>query len=153
MGFVHARLQDRQGALLGALTVAPQFALQHGSLVAGHSLMARAAMLVPLAALAVPFRFALGWSYNRTGSLFLVGFLHAVGNTTTGGDGFDAGYPRNLYPHDTNVTMAHPMAKFLLGLLVVLGTRGRLGHRTSGGPPAKHREGVGMTAHGTAEES
>ncbi|GAA1755428.1 CPBP family intramembrane glutamic endopeptidase [Kocuria aegyptia] len=153
MGFVQARLQDRQGALLAALTVAPLFALQHSSLVAGHSLMAGAVMLVLLAALAVPFRFALGWSYNRTGSLFLVGLLHAAGNATTGGDGFNAGYLRNLYPTDTNVTMAHLVAMFLLGLLVVFATRGRLGHRTSGAPPAERFEGVGAATPGTAEES
>lgn len=152
-GFVQARLQDRQGALLAALTVAPLFALQHSSLVAGHSLMAGVVMLVLLAALAVPFRFALGWAYNRTGSLFLVGLLHAAGNATTGGDGFNAGYLRNLYPHDTNVTMAHLIAMFLLGLLVVIATRGRLGHRSPGHPPEERLEGVGMATHQTADES
>ncbi|MEX5237881.1 CPBP family intramembrane glutamic endopeptidase [Kocuria arenosa] len=152
-GFVQARLQDRHGALLAALTVAPLFALRYSPLVAGHGVMAGAAMLVLLAALAVPFRFALGWSYNRTGSLFLVGLLHAAGNPTAGGDGFNAGYLRDLYPHDTNVTMAHLMAKFLLGLLVVIATRGRLGHRRPGGPPAKHLEGTGSATPGTVEES
>lgn len=152
-GFVQARLQDRHGALLAALTVAPLFGLQHSSLVAGHSLMAGAVMLVLLIALAVPFRFALGWSYNRTGSLFLVGLLHAAGNATTGGDGFNPGYLRHLYPGNTNVTMAHLMAMFLLGLLVVIATRGRLGHRRPGGPPAEHPEGVGMATYETTEES
>jgi uncharacterized protein len=95
---------------------------------------------------------ALGWSCNRTGSLFLVGLLHAAGNAMTGG-GFKAGYLRNLYPHDTHVTMAHLMAVFLLGPLVVIATRGRLGHWTSGGPPVESLEGVGSATPGTAEES
>jgi hypothetical protein len=110
-------------------------------------------LLVLLAVLAVPFRFALGWSYNRTGSLFLVGLLHAIGNATTGGDEFNAGYLCNLYPGVTNVTMAHLMAMFLLGLLVVIATRRRLGHRSPGGPPAEHPEGVGMATDETTEES
>lgn len=101
MGYVQARLQDRQGALLSALIVAPLIALQHSSLGAGHNLMAGPVMLVLLAALAVPIRFALGWAYNRTENLFLVGLVHAVGNAATGGDGFHAGYLRNLYPGDS----------------------------------------------------
>ncbi|MFF0989721.1 hypothetical protein [Kocuria nitroreducens] len=133
--------------------MAPLFALQRTSFVAGHSLMAGAAMLVLLATLAVPFRFALGWTDHRTGSLFLIGLVHAVGNATTGGDGVNAGYLHHLYPGDTNVTMAHLVAMSLPELLVVIATRGRLGHRTSGGPAEERLEEVGMATHGTTDES
>lgn len=131
MGFVQARLQDRHGPLLAALFVAPLFALQHSSLVAGQGLLVGALLLVVLAALAVPFRFVVGWAYNRTESLFLVGLIHAIGNATAVGDGINAGYLRNLYSDNTTVTMAHFLAMFLLGLVVAVATRGRLGHRTS----------------------
>lgn len=104
------------------------------------------------AALAVPSRFALGWSCNRTGSLFPIGLLHPVGNATTRGDGFDAGCLRNLHPGDTNVTMAHLVAKFPLGLLVAIATHERLGHRTPGGPPQERLEGVWMATHCTSDE-
>jgi uncharacterized protein len=133
MGFVQVRFQDRHGPLLAALIVAPLFALQHSSLAAAQGLLAGTVLLVLLAVLAVPFRFALGWFYNRTGSLFLVGLVHAIGNAATGGDGFTAGYLRALYPASTTVTMAHLLAMFLLGLVVVVATRGRLGRQTSDG--------------------
>jgi hypothetical protein len=41
----------------------------------------------------------------------------------------------------------------LLGLLVVIATRGRLGHRRPDGPPEEHPEGVGMASYETTEES
>lgn len=126
MGFVQTRLQDRRGPLLAAAIVAPLFALQHSALVAGQGVLAAVVLLVVLTALAVPFRIAVGWAYNRTGSLFLAGLVHAAGNATTGGDGVNAGYLRELYPGDSNVTMAHLLAMFLLGLLVLVFTRGRL---------------------------
>lgn len=81
----------------------------------------------------MPFRFALAWVYNKTHSLFLVGLIHAVGNAWTGGDGFNAGYLRNLYPDNPTVTMAHLIAMFILGLVVVLATRGQLGLPTRRG--------------------
>ena len=133
MGFVQARLQDSRGPLLAALIVAPLFSLQHSALVVSGGLVNGLVLLAILAVLAVPFRFLVGWIYNRTQSLFLVGLVHAIGNALTGGDGFNAGYLANLYPDNSNVTLAHLLAFFVLGLGVVVVTRGRLGHpRTQG---------------------
>lgn len=119
MGFVQARLQDRRGPLLAAVIVAPLFAVQHSALIAGQGLLTAAVLLVALTVLAVPFRIAVGWAYNRTGSLFLAALVHAVGNAAAGGDGINAGYLRHLYPGNGDVTMAHLLAMFLLGLLVL----------------------------------
>ena len=127
MGFVQARLQDSRGPLLAALIVAPLFSLQHSALVVSGGLVNGLVLLVILAVLAVPFRFLVGWIYNRTDSLFLVGLVHAIGNALTGGDGFNAGYLANLHPDNSNVTLAHLLAFFVLGLGVVVATRGRLG--------------------------
>ena len=67
------------------------------------------------------------------GAALLVGLVHAIGNALTGGDGFNAGYLANLHPNNSNVTLAHLLAFFVLGLGVVVVTRGRLGHpRTQG---------------------
>ncbi|WP_122263138.1 CPBP family intramembrane glutamic endopeptidase [Ornithinimicrobium cerasi] len=152
MGFVQARLQDWRGPLLAALIVAPLFALQHSALVAGQGVLAAAVLMVVLTVLAVPFRIAVGWVYNRTGSLFLVGLVHAIGNATTGGDGINAGYLRHLYPGNNNVTMAHLLAMFLLGLLVLLVTRGRL--LEAGTPePQERSPRDAATAHGTKDQS
>jgi membrane protease YdiL (CAAX protease family) len=46
--------------------------------------------------IAIPFRALTAWMYNRTGSLFLVGLLHAVGDATTNGS-FAAGFLPRLY--------------------------------------------------------
>ncbi len=43
----------------------------------------------------------------------------------------DAGYLRFLYLGNTTVTMAHLVARFLLGLVVVIATKNRLGRRPS----------------------
>ena len=152
MGFVQARLQDRRGPLLAAVIVAPLFALQHSALVAGQGVLAGAVLLVALTVLAVPFRIAIGWAYNRTGSLFLVGLVHAMGNAATGGDGITEGYLRHLYPGNNNVTMAHLLAMFLLGLLVLIVTRGRL---NGAGPPTPQERSrrPGVTVHETEDES
>ena len=152
MGFVQARLQDWRGPLLAAVIVAPLFALQHGALVAGQGVLAGAVLLVALTVLAVPFRIAVGWAYNRTGSLFLVGLIHAIGNATTGGDGINAGYLRHLYPGNNNVTMAHLLAMFPLGLLVLIVTRSRL--LGAGTPKSQDRSPrSAATAHGSVEAS
>ncbi|WP_256842053.1 CPBP family intramembrane glutamic endopeptidase [Ornithinimicrobium cryptoxanthini] len=149
MGFVQVRLQDWRGPLLAAVIVAPLFALQHSALIAGQGALAGAVLLVVLSVLAVPFRIAVGWAYNRTGSLFLVGLIHAVGNAATGGDGINAGYLRHLYPGNTDVTMAHLLAMFLLGLLVLIITRGRLLKVDTATLPPR----AAATAHRTQEQS
>lgn len=38
-------------------------------------------------ALTIPSHIFNGWVYNRTGSLFLVGLMHAAGNADRGGCG------------------------------------------------------------------
>ena len=45
---------------------------------------------------AIPFRALIAWVYNRTGSLFLVGLLHAVSDGT-GTGGFDSGLLPRLF--------------------------------------------------------
>jgi hypothetical protein len=75
-----------------------------------------------------PFRFLTGWIHNRTGSLFLVGLVHGMGNAVAGGSGFDTGLLAHLYPGQAVATMAHLLAFFVMGLIVLAATRSRLGH-------------------------
>lgn len=79
-GFLHATLQ-RQGhtPMHAALLVAPLFIPGHSSLVAGIPRQ-MATFLLVLGVLCVPLRALQGWLYHRTGSLLVVGALHAAGN-------------------------------------------------------------------------
>jgi membrane protease YdiL (CAAX protease family) len=127
MGFVQARLQAQRGVLLAAVVTAVLFALQHLPLFVENGLV-NAAGLVFLAAfivVAIPFRALTGWMYNRTGSLFLVGLLHAVGDATTNGSFADGFLPR-LY-ENADVGFFHMFALALIGVVVIAATRARLG--------------------------
>jgi hypothetical protein len=82
-----------------------------------------------------PFRALMGWVYNRTGSLFLVGLLHATGNAAASGSGFGESFLRQLYPTESVGTL-HVLASVVVGLAVIAATRGRLGL-----PPRPARDG------------
>lgn len=127
MGFFQARLQERhQGAMRAALIVGPLFALQHISLVVGQGTTGLL-LLGVLAVLAIPFRALTAWIYNRTGSLFVVGLVHAAGNATAGGSGFGAGFLPRLYPDAGSVGLMHLLAFAVIGIVLMVATRGRLG--------------------------
>jgi membrane protease YdiL (CAAX protease family) len=124
-GFVQARLQTRHSAMVAAVITAPLFALQHAPLVVGNSLIGGLVVLAALVVLAVPFRAAMAWIDNRTGSLFLVGLAHACGNavvtgTVAGNALLPALFGRNLGP-------VHLFAFAVIGVVLIVRTRGRLG--------------------------
>ena len=130
MGFVQARLQQRHGPARAALIVGPLFALQHVSLVVGNPLVLGVAFMVVFALVASAFRALQGWVYNRTGSLLVVGFVHAAGNAAGAGSGFAGG--SGLLPRiydEPLVGSMQTLASAVLGLLVLAVTRARLGRR------------------------
>ena len=126
-GFVQTRLQARHGALLGAVLTAPLFALQHISMVADGGPVLGAILLLALAILMIPYRILTGFVWNRTGSLFLLGLVHAAGNAAAPGSGFGEGVLRHLYPDNELVGSLHLVAFALIGLVVLAVTRGRIG--------------------------
>ena len=132
MGFVQRRLQDRfGGAVVAALITGVLFALYHVSLVIGGG-TAGALLLGILLVTALGFRMFMAWVFNRTGSLFLVGLLHAVGNGMAAGAGFGLGYGLvpTLYPDGGLVAvLIHLMTYSIIGVALLLATRGRLGWR------------------------
>lgn len=133
-GFLQSRLQERHGPVRAALATGPLFALQHASLAAGNGWLGAVVVLLFITATAVPFRFLQGWVVNRTGSLLVVGLVHAAGNASTDGSGFlGAGLLPRLYPED-GVGPVHLLACAALGLLVVAATRGHLGARPAPRP-------------------
>ena len=133
-GFVQSRLQDRHGPWRAALLAGPLFALQHVSAVADATLGEAVFLMVVLAVLATPYRFVTGWVYNRTGSLLLVGLLHAAGNAAATGSGFLPGFVRRLYPESQLAGIAHLVVFAVVGIVVVIATRGQLGRPRRGGP-------------------
>ena len=126
MGFLQARLQARHGALLAAVITAPLFTLQHVALFMGAGIGAGLVTLVVGMAFMIPFRVMMGWMNNRTGSLFLVGLLHAAGNAAAVGSGFGASFLRQLYPTES-VGSLHMLTAAVLGVALIAATRGRLG--------------------------
>ena len=128
-GFAQARLQERFGSpARAALVAGPLFALQHISLAVAAGWSTGALLMGLLILLTIPFRFLTGWTYNRTGSLFVVGLVHAMGNAVAGGSGFGAGFLPRLYPEQGMlVGLLHLVAFALIGLVVLAATRGRLG--------------------------
>jgi membrane protease YdiL (CAAX protease family) len=128
MGFVQARLHARHGALMAAALTTPLFTLQHLPLFVDAGAWALA--ILGLAMLIMfPNRVLLGWVHNRTGSLLLVGLLHASGNAVANGSGWGSGVLARLYPGQ-DVSMLHLIAGVVLGLAVIAATRRR---RTKGG--------------------
>ncbi len=129
MGFVQARLQVRRGAMLAATITAAFFTLQHLPLFMDNG--AGLVVILPMfLALAIPFRALTGWMYNRTGALFLIGLLHAVGDAT--GSGL---LPR-LYPDSHDGSLIAMLAQALIGLAVIVATRARLGREVRAAPRA-----------------
>jgi membrane protease YdiL (CAAX protease family) len=142
MGFVQARVQDSHGPVKAAMFTGPLFALQHlpGMVGFGSALVV---VLPVLIVVAIGYRLTMGWIYNGTGSLFLVGLSHAAANGVTGGSGFfgDGFLPR-VYDNDVVATF-HLLVMFLVGIAVLAATRGRLGYRTH---PAEDRLADGSAA-------
>ena len=126
MGVVQLRLQQRSTPARAVLVTAPLVALQHLALVADGSLAAALVVTGALVLLSFPYRAAMGYLYNRTHSLLLVGVAHAVGDAmATGSFAGDAFLP-SLYGR--NLGPLHLFALALLGGVVWIATRGRLGH-------------------------
>jgi membrane protease YdiL (CAAX protease family) len=129
MGFVQARLQQRHSALRAALIAAPLFALQHTALLLQDDLVSTVLVFLVTLVLMATFRAFVAWIYNSTGgSLLVVGLFHAFGNAIGAGAGFGMSFLRALYPADpTVVGVLHSAAIAVVGLGIIVATRGRLG--------------------------
>lgn len=119
MGVIQASLQDRYGPMRALLITTPLFTLEHLTVAFDDRQIGGG--LPTLAALAVViffWRAFAAWLYNRTGSLALVGLTHAATNAT--------GY---FMLERLGVTGSGGLSMVLAGLVVLVATRGRLGHR------------------------
>jgi len=125
-GFVQARLQSRHGAMVAATLTAPAFALGHISQVLEGSASTVLALVALLVVVCVPLRALMGWLYNRTGSVLLVGLGHAAANATAAGSLVGPGLLDRLYPGDGAGGLVFPILG-VMGLVAIAMTRGRLG--------------------------
>jgi membrane protease YdiL (CAAX protease family) len=126
MGFFQTRLQGRHGPVLAAVITGPVFAFGHISQLLEHSLAATLSLLTLMVVVCIPFRALLGWIYNHTGSLVLVGLVHAAANATAAGSILGTGLLDRLYPGQGHGGVVIPLLA-VVGLVVLTATRGRLG--------------------------
>jgi uncharacterized protein len=124
--FLQLRWQERHGPMRAVLFTALFFTFQHITLILGSG---AALLLFPFFLItAIGFRSLMGWMFNRTGSLFIVGLTHAASNGITGGSGlFGDGFIKTMWPNDDFATVTHLVAALIIGVVVMIATRGRLG--------------------------
>jgi membrane protease YdiL (CAAX protease family) len=136
-GFLLPRLQQRWGALLSSVMLAVCQGLFHVPLlfIVGGVSDQRVApsdyglYLIFLFVLTIPVRMIMTWLWNSTrGSLIIVALFHGAFNTVNSGD-----FIHQFVPGDTSWIFA---VYAVLGLLLVILTRGRLGHADALPPPA-----------------
>jgi uncharacterized protein len=126
MGFVQARLERRHGPMRAAAIAGVPFALGHISLVIEESPSVVVVFVVMLVAFSIPFRALQAWVHHRTGSLVLVGLVHAAANAAGVGSAFGVGLIDRLYPGAGEGGVTIPLLA-LVGVIVAVATRGRLG--------------------------
>lgn len=123
--FLQLRWQDRHGPMKAVLFTSLFFTFQHITLIIGSGSFAIFFTFFLITALG--FRALIGWTYNRTGSLFMVGLVHAAGNAATGGSGlFGDGFIGTMWAGEDFATILHLVAALLIGAGVIIATRGRL---------------------------
>ena len=140
--FLQVRWQERHGPMRAVMFTALFFTFQHITLIIGSG---SAVVLFPFFLItAFGFRGLMGWVFNRTGSLFIVGLTHAASNAATGGSGlFGEGFIGTMWPSEDFATVMHLVAALIIGVGVMIATRGHLGKET---PPVQRAEGAPQAA-------
>jgi uncharacterized protein len=123
MGFVQAPLQQRFGPWRAVLLTAPFFSLAHVSAMFDGTFTQALVKFLLLTVLVIPIRALLAWLYNRTGSIALVGLVHAASNASAFG----------LVPALYRQTGDAGLPFLLIAIAAIAFSRSRLGarHRTA----------------------
>ena len=124
MGFFQVPLQRRFGPWRAVLITTPFFAIEHVSLVFGGTFTQGLIQFGLITLVIIPTRALLAWIYNRTGSIALVGLVHAASNAGTFG----------LVTHLWGHTAGGGLALLIVSFVVIAATRGRLGWTGARGP-------------------
>jgi uncharacterized protein len=148
MGVIQARLADSRGPVLAAVITGPLFGLVHLPLQIGKPLGEFVISLSGLMILSIGLRVLIGWLYNVTaGSILLAAIVHVTFNATNNNNLLTAAAPGNsALEYVPWVVIA------VLGLLVAVLTRGRLG---APAPPPPERAAAERAAaeRATAERA
>lgn len=130
-GLFQNTLQDRYGPWRAVLLTTPWFLLEHSFFAFRGTATEGAIWFTAFLIIVPPVRALMGWIYNRTGSIALVGLTHASTNAVS------AGLMPVLFHGEGSAGGAY----LLPGLLVLMLTRGRLGLAKPGaGTPRADRE-------------
>lgn len=121
MGFFQAPLQHRFGPWRAVLLTTPFFALEHISMLSGGTIGQGVVQFGLIVLVTVPTRALMAFLYNRTGSVAMAGLVHAAANA--------AGL--TLVPALLHSPGAGGSALLVLGLVVIVLSRGRLGFRAT----------------------
>ncbi len=135
MGFVQARLQQRHGAMRAATITGVAFGFGHISLAVGEGGSAAITLTLLLVAVSIPFRALQAWIYNRTDSLLVVGLVHAAANAVAVGSVLGAGLLPRLYGDTSSSGLVFPVLA-VIGLVIIIATRARLGDPVARSRPA-----------------
>jgi membrane protease YdiL (CAAX protease family) len=114
---VQNTFQDRHGPWRAVLLTTPWFLLEHAFFAAEGTWQDGLVWAAVFLVAAVPVRAMLGWIYNRTGSIFMVGLTHAATNAIG----------VSLMPVLFGASGSTGLALVVPGILVLILTSGRLG--------------------------
>jgi uncharacterized protein len=124
MGVIQARLADSRGPLLAAVITGPLFGLVHLPLQLGKPFGELVISLAQLMIFAIGLRILIGWLYNATvGSILLGAIVHVTFNATNNNNNLLTA----AAPGNTALEYVPWVVIAVLGLLVAVLTRGRLG--------------------------
>lgn len=138
-GFAQPRLQERYGPLMGTLILGLLWGLWHlpfWVLLPGHSgagigLLGIGIPFIEWLAFIMGFTILIAWVFNHThGSVLLAMLFHASINSTVEtfpGTFFPAFFPPAVAAH-TGIPLWTEICIFIVGILIVVVTRGRLGY-------------------------
>jgi len=123
MGMVQARLAVGRGPLLAAVITGPLFTLIHAPLRFGQPFGELVLGILFAAILGIGLRILIGWMYYVGGaSILLAAIMHVSFNATNNGT-----LLTSANPHSTLLEESPWLIIGILGLLVAVLTRGRLG--------------------------
>jgi membrane protease YdiL (CAAX protease family) len=146
MGVVQARLADSRGPVLAAVITGPLFGLVHLPLQLGKPFGELVISLALLMTFAIGLRILIGWLYNVTaGSILLAASVHVTFNATNNNNLLTAAAPGN-----TGLEFVPWVVVAVLGLLVAVLTRGRLG---APAPPPPERAAAERRARERAADT
>jgi len=153
-GFMQHTLQERHGALLASIMVAPAFAFIHlpAFFVAGwindeptplSQLPAVLLQVGIMSVFAIFIRVVIMWLYNSSGrSVLIVALFHSAFNMTNG----QKITPQLLLLPEDLASLIPALAVLVLAVLLVAFTRGRFGYKPERAAPRPSAEAVGVAA-------